>query len=781
MKFWLGAFLVVLVAAGVSLTGDRSQVSAHALLVSADPPVNAQLRQPPTVLFLSFSEPLERRFSGVRVIDQDGQRVDERVEFDDDDAALMRVHLKPLSAGFVTVNWETVSVVDGHRISGSYPLTILNQDGSLPVGFPEAGGITVSGTAAEPGRVVTKWLQLIGSAFLTGSLVFIVVVTPAFKGDGAKVASKKFERLALLMAGASLVLLAGAGVADLLLQASNLGVGVGTVFDTRWGERWLWRNLSLVVPLVGIAVVFSRPGDAAKRATIGLCLAAGFVYMALVASVSHGAAGVGAFWAAGSDFFHLAAASVWIGLLALLVVLFVWARRSLPDGERYGVLAAALQRFSGIALLSILVLMITGTFNALVELGRPQDLLDSGYGRALLLKLLIMLPLLVVAATNAYLLRPELVEEVEAVRQGRRGSESLPQLEKNLRNLVRVELSLAIVLLSVVGFLVQVTPTRGNPDTAAAPEGQFVATAEADGIQVTLVIDPNQPGINTFEVFLTGAVQAVERVRLDISPAGRPEEEARLILDDSNPPTFYLGQGPFLSAGGDWQVVIDIRRSAGAGNDLALPIAINVPDSTSSAEPARTGGDFSLPISVSPVTFAFLVSAAVLAGVIVVGSRSRPGLTAGYAGLLAEEISFRLPRARLLWSLAALIGLGIGLGIIIGAHTDEPLSQDAASSGNPIATSPESIERGRMLFLQNCTVCHGETGRGDGPLAGSLPLQPANLYDHIPFHVDQFFFGVITNGLGGIMPAFKDSISEEDRWNILNYLRDQFGRPPAER
>ena len=120
MKFWLGAILVVLIAGAVSLTGDRSQVVAHALLVSADPPVNAQLRQPPTVLSLSFSEPLERRFSGVRVVDQDGVRVDEGVEFDDNDDALLRVHLKPLSAGFVTVSWETVSVVDGHRISGSY-------------------------------------------------------------------------------------------------------------------------------------------------------------------------------------------------------------------------------------------------------------------------------------------------------------------------------------------------------------------------------------------------------------------------------------------------------------------------------------------------------------------------------------------------------------------------------------------------------------------------------------------------------------------------------------
>ncbi len=66
-------------------------------------------------------------------------------------------------------------------------------------------------------------------------------------------------------------------------------------------------------------------------------------------------------------------------------------------------------------------------------------------------------------------------------------------------------------------------------------------------------------------------------------------------------------------------------------------------------------------------------------------------------------------------------------------------------------------------------------------MAASLPLQPANLYDHIPYHPDQFFFNVITDGIGGIMPAFGSAISEEDRWNILNFLRAQFGQPAAER
>ena len=142
-----------------------------------------------------------------------------------------------------------------------------------------------------------------------------------------------------------------------------------------------------------------------------------------------------------------------------------------------------------------------------------------------------------------------------------------------------------------------------------------------------------------------------------------------------------------------------------------------------------------------------------------------------------EEAAYRLPvtRMRPLMSLALLVAVGIVLGYIVGTHADAPISREEASTSNPIAATEASVERGRTLFMRDCMQCHGETGRGDGPLASSLSIPPANLYDHIPFHPDQFFFGVITKGLSGVMPAFEDSISEEDRWNILNFLRDQFG------
>ena len=140
---------------------------------------------------------------------------------------------------------------------------------------------------------------------------------------------------------------------------------------------------------------------------------------------------------------------------------------------------------------------------------------------------------------------------------------------------------------------------------------------------------------------------------------------------------------------------------------------------------------------------------------------------------------FVAARIRPAWSLGGLLIAGIGLGLLIGSHVHDRLSTEEATQGNPVEATAESIERGRMIFARSCAMCHGETGRGDGPLAASLPLKPANLYDHVPYHPDAFFFSVITNGLSGVMPAFGKSLSEEDRWHILNYMRDAFGQPPS--
>jgi mono/diheme cytochrome c family protein len=82
---------------------------------------------------------------------------------------------------------------------------------------------------------------------------------------------------------------------------------------------------------------------------------------------------------------------------------------------------------------------------------------------------------------------------------------------------------------------------------------------------------------------------------------------------------------------------------------------------------------------------------------------------------------------------------------------------------------------GRVLYLANCQQCHGPEGRGDGPLAADLDVPPADFRDHVPYHEDDFFFNVITNGLGSIMPAWGDQLTEDERWHLINFLQAEFG------
>ena len=772
------AGLVVLVLA-LSAGAGSDVASAHALLVRADPPVNAQLREPPDVLTLYFSEPLERRFSGARVLDQAGNQLEERVEFDDADNALMRVYLGDVEPGFITISWETVSTVDGHRVSGSYPLTILNEDGSMPAGQPGVAGVTTAGEEPTPQRAVTRWALLIAGSILVGALAFLVFVTPAISGEGrGEEARALFERRAIAAAAISLAALVIAGLFELVFQAMDIGAGIGGVLDTRWGERWLLRNLILIQPAV---ILLLMQGNAfSSRLLAATALIAAAAYMAVTASVSHAAAGGGAFWATLVDFVHLMASSVWIGMLGLLLLLFAWGYRNLGAADRHPILAVALKRFSLIALVSVASLIVTGTFSALVQVGSFSDLVETGYGTALLLKLILVLPLLGIGFFNAFLLRADFTEAVET-RRSRDRRALLEQLEGQMQRLIRWELGVALLVLALVAVLVQMTPTRGRLADPGQTAGEYISTQESGGLQATLVVTPNQPGNNTFEVYLAGAVDTVESLRIEFVQPGGFAGDSSLPLDPSNPPVFYLGQGPFLGEAGNWNLILNIRRVAPATTDLRLTYTVNVAEFGATVSEPRTGGALDAPFPLSAGSLALLGAGIALSAGLLLGSVPRPGLPEGYLGWVAAEVSYRFGgmTIRPAWSLAALIVAGIALGLLLGSHVDSPVSEEEARRNNPVPATAASIEEGRLLFARNCTVCHGETGRGDGPLASTLPIPPANLYDHIPYHPDQFFFGVITKGLSGIMPAFENTLSEEERWNILNYLRYQFTEEPA--
>src|SRR5262249_29856267 len=93
---------------------------------------------------------------------------------------------------------------------------------------------------------------------------------------------------------------------------------------------------------------------------------------------------------------------------------------------------------------------------------------------------------------------------------------------------------------------------------------------------------------------------------------------------------------------------------------------------------------------------------------------------------------------------------------------------------NPLPPNADSVNAGRALFTQNCVPCHGVAGHGDGPVGLTLNPRPADLTLHaVPgVHTDGQLWTWITNGYPGTgMLSFKNLLSDDDRWNLVNYTR----------
>jgi mono/diheme cytochrome c family protein len=100
----------------------------------------------------------------------------------------------------------------------------------------------------------------------------------------------------------------------------------------------------------------------------------------------------------------------------------------------------------------------------------------------------------------------------------------------------------------------------------------------------------------------------------------------------------------------------------------------------------------------------------------------------------------------------------------------------AAVLRNPVSASAESVARGKVLYQINCVVCHGERGHGDGPVGRKFDPAPVDL--NKPYTQDQAdgqLFFTLTRGRVA-MPFYRDALSQRERWDVINYVRSEFGK-----
>jgi mono/diheme cytochrome c family protein len=105
------------------------------------------------------------------------------------------------------------------------------------------------------------------------------------------------------------------------------------------------------------------------------------------------------------------------------------------------------------------------------------------------------------------------------------------------------------------------------------------------------------------------------------------------------------------------------------------------------------------------------------------------------------------------------------------------LPEDAEKTRNPTASTPESIAKGKELYLErtkgNCIFCHGETGTGNEANLPRLRRKPADISnkERMTSMTDGEVFWKISKGIEGIMPVGEKKLTEEERWHLVNYVR----------
>jgi copper transport protein len=745
MKRVTGIWLpLVAVCVGIVVLALAPRVAdAHATFDRSDPQPNSVLAESPTEIRIWFTEPLEFDESSVRLFDQGGNEVPNIESQQGDGDKSMVVPLpEPLDVGTYSVVWKNLSTADGHPLQGYFTFTVGTQADVAPVTVPVA---IDQGGAPLWLQSVARWLVLLALAVAIAVWpVWLLVLWPAVRGDTG-LTQELADRARALGTGAVIAALIAnvlmLGVQASFMEDGSLGARMAdTVTDTRFGRLWLAR-IGLLL-LIGVALRFVPWLDPLRKR---VATAAGLVVAALMpvpVSLNAHASALenGRTTAIAFDYAHLLTASLWFGGLVLLAGVLLRTLRAQID--RRIVLAQALPRFSAMALVCWGLLAVTGLYAWWLHVGSWDALRHTSYGQSLLFKLILVGLVFLIAGANLFVITRKLAQTDPTAN---------PRWFSRLGYAVIAELVLTTLILVAVGRMTSQQPGR---DVIAAEQTGQTIHFDLNGRDATLQITPGAAGPNHFLVTVPGDPTPDDTetlLRLTFSGANIGTKE--MTLDRTTPYTFET-HGSEFGITGDWKAQLIVRDIGEFEWTDTQTVTIGVTGSTAPKPPWRlgTGG---------------------LVGLVLIA-----------IALIGFVLAWRAGKGRMRMESAGLGAAAAVLGImlIVQARIEPAVGYDPGLV-NPVAATSDSITRGGALFQVNCASCHGVGGQGDGPLSAGMFPKPADFSAaHTKVHPDGQLFGWIQNGKSGTdMPAFGDTLTDEQIWDLLNYIQVEFqGKPAAE-
>lgn len=447
--------LVLSIVAGFAVTTPRDAF-AHAAFVGASPQPGARVETAPSRITLSFTEPLQRRLSSVKLIElASGKQIPVALSTDGKSRLLM-VPRATLKTGPYRLNWHTVSTEDGHALEGSF---------SFGVRAPAASGehALEQSPLARNGwlRVVMRALLYMAALPFVAALLLPVLLrrspswlAPGRLGDAAAVGAVRKRERELTGDIGWLATSAAVGVA-LVESADAAGsLSAAALRDFLLGNVAGIARLSVVLLLAGAVLIWER------RPRVATAL--GVLALGSVAVSGHASSVSPRVPSVLNDWLHLLSGSAWLGATVLLALVWGPTLRRADRELRRSVARDVLVPFGRVALPAFALVCMTGLVSLVTQVGRLSALWTTDYGRVLAVKIAIVALIAAVSALHALRLRPRLL--------GPTGDASAAQ-ERRHWHLIHAEPALGSGVITAVAFLVVFPlPPRqlGDADQARA-------------------------------------------------------------------------------------------------------------------------------------------------------------------------------------------------------------------------------------------------------------------------------------------------------------------------
>jgi len=580
---------------------------AHVALTGTSPASGAVLDAAPRQVVFTFSERVEDRFGALRVVDDRGRRVDDgrisRPAGRDDQLAVgVRAGT---GRGAYAATYRAVST-DGHPVSGGATFVVGR---GVTAAAPDVGALATEadapagvGTALSVARLV----RYLGIGGAVGLLVLVLVVWAPLRGRGtvAEDADQAFTRAAGRTLRAAAVVGFVGSLAALVLQAAvagGTGIGdalrpgvLGDVAGTRTGAWFLVTALAFAALCV-LARRAVAPAGAGRRPAAPAAVAIALTLLLVVAPAlgGHAAASSPAWALVPIQIVHVAGMGAWIGGLAGLLLVVPRALRTAPEGrERHALHAAVLLRFSPVALVSVAVLTLAGTGLALLHLTTLYDLTDTAYGRAIFVKVALLVGAIWVAVLQREYLLPRLRRLADGEEPAPAGGEArgtdapgdddedppraAPSAAtgRHVRTALRAELLLLVAVLAATGAL------AGYPPPKSQDAGPVAVTRQAGAVELRLTVDPARVGANVLNLYASARDGAPVRGVQDLSARAVPPGRAGGSDVPVDVPLKATGPGHWTATGvplgtrGGWTIEVALRTSAFDAVEADLPVRV---------------------------------------------------------------------------------------------------------------------------------------------------------------------------------------------------------------